>query len=119
MLDLFQILLYATLPGWHEEMDSEGSEREVKPFPSRPVSSAALLCSVTSAVGLSVATAWQHIASAAVGASVQGFRYGLVEVGTGTAATVMAWLSMSLVTLSAVGISVMILSIAVLLQLAE
>ena len=36
------LLLLATFPGWHEEETSEGSDREVKPFPSRPVSQVAL-----------------------------------------------------------------------------
>ncbi|KAA8566090.1 hypothetical protein EYC84_008694 [Monilinia fructicola] len=36
------LLLLATFPGWHEEEDALGSEREVKPFPSRPVSQVAL-----------------------------------------------------------------------------
>ncbi|UZP42348.1 hypothetical protein NXS19_010164 [Fusarium pseudograminearum] len=30
------LLLLATFPGWHEETDSEGSDREVKPFPLSP-----------------------------------------------------------------------------------
>ena len=119
VLDLIQIFLYFTYPGWHTEEDSEGSDREVKPFPSKAVTMFGLLFSCSCSIGLYVATVWQHIASAAAGASVQGLRYGLVEVGTGTAAATLAWLGAALSLTCTAGIAVMISSLLVLMDLMD
>jgi len=42
VLAFLTFLLLATFPGWHTDTSSSGSEHEVKPFPSRPVSQVAL-----------------------------------------------------------------------------
>lgn len=42
MLAFITFVLLATFPGWHVETNREGSDVDVKPFPSRPVSQAAL-----------------------------------------------------------------------------
>jgi hypothetical protein len=42
VLAFVTFILLATFPGWHVETNREGSDVDVKPFPSRPVSQAAL-----------------------------------------------------------------------------
>ena len=43
ILAFVTFLLLATFPGWHEERDARtGSDIDIKPFPSRPVSQVAL-----------------------------------------------------------------------------
>ncbi|KAL4723344.1 hypothetical protein ACLX1H_009836 [Fusarium chlamydosporum] len=83
------LLLLATFPGWHEETDSEGSDREVKPFPSRPVSQIALALIFISAIFVLVSVLWQHTASVAASVIAQDFGNGAVKSGVGTSAMVL------------------------------
>ncbi|KFA70939.1 hypothetical protein S40288_10228 [Stachybotrys chartarum IBT 40288] len=119
ILGLAYIVLLSTFPGWHEEEGSEGSERVVKPFPSRQVSVAALVCSSVGSFVLFVAVAWQHIAVASAATLLEGMRYGLVDVTVGIEAAVLAWLSVFLSCVCTIGLAVMVLSIRVLSQLVE
>lgn len=69
VLAIFSTLLLATFPGWHEERDERtGSDVDVRPFPSRPVSQVALAATFVAAVLLLTACLWQHVA--AVGKSL-------------------------------------------------
>jgi hypothetical protein len=113
------LLLLATFPGWHEEEDSEGSDREVKPFPSRPVSQVALSIIFVASIFILVSVLWQHTAS--VGASIiaQDFGNGAVRSGVGTSAMVMGWFSFTLLIIVTIGLLVMILSIRVLSQIID
>ncbi|KYK54742.1 hypothetical protein DCS_06702 [Drechmeria coniospora] len=111
------LLLLATFPGWHEEEDSEGSEREVKPFPSRPVSQVALAIIFIASIFILVSVLWQHTASVAASIIAQDFGNGVVKSGVGTSAMVMGWFSFTLLIIVTIGLLVMILSISVLGQL--
>ncbi|TLS24534.1 hypothetical protein PpBr36_08257 [Pyricularia pennisetigena] len=112
------LLLLATFPGWHEDTDSEGSEREVKPFPSRPVSQVALAIIFIASIFVLVSVLWQHTASVAASVIAQDFGNGSVLSGIGTSAMVMGWFSFTLLIIVTIGLLVMILSIRVLSQLA-
>ncbi|KAL2176603.1 Ca2+ regulator and membrane fusion protein Fig1-domain-containing protein [Thermothelomyces heterothallicus CBS 202.75] len=108
------LLLLATFPGWHEEEDSEGSEREVKPFPSRPVSQVALAIIFISSIFVLVSVLWQHTASVAASIIAQDLANGSVLSGVGTSAMVMGWFSFTLLIIVTIGLLVMILSMQVL-----
>jgi hypothetical protein len=111
-------ILLATFPGWHEEEDSEGSERDVKPFPSRPVSQVALAIIFIASIFILVSVLWQHTASVAASTIAQDFGNGSVKSGVGTSAMVMGWFSFTLFIIVTIGLLVMILSIRVLSQMA-
>ncbi|KAH8903259.1 membrane fusion mating protein FIG1 [Coniochaeta sp. PMI_546] len=113
------LLLLATFPGWHEEEDSEGSEREVKPFPSRPVSQIALAIIFIASIFILVSVLWQHTASVAASIIAQDFGNGSVLSGVGTSAMVMGWFSFTLLIIVTIGLLVMILSIRVLAQIMD
>jgi hypothetical protein len=113
------LLLLATFPGWHEEEDSEGSEREIKPFPSRPVSQIALSIIFVASIFVLVSVLWQHTASVAASIIAQDFGNGSVRSGVGTSAIVMGWFSFALLIIVTIGLLVMILSIRVLTELAD
>jgi len=108
------LLLLATFPGWHEEEDASGSEREVKPFPSRPVSQIALAIIFISSIFVLVSVLWQHTASVAASVIAQDFGNGSVLSGVGTTAMVLGWFSFALLIIVTIGLLVMILSISVL-----
>ncbi|KAI9902044.1 hypothetical protein N3K66_003861 [Trichothecium roseum] len=111
-------ILLATFPGWHEETDSEGSERDVKPFPSRAVSQVALAIIFIASVFVLVSVLWQHTASVAASVIAQDFGNGVVKSGVGTSAMVMGWFSFTLLIIVTIGLVVMILSISVLRRMA-
>ncbi|KAI0152259.1 Ca2+ regulator and membrane fusion protein Fig1-domain-containing protein [Hypoxylon sp. NC0597] len=113
-------LLLATFPGWHEEADSDtGSQREVKSFPSRPVSNAALALSSLATVLSFVSVFWQHIASASAQTLFQTLTYSTIEVHVGPAAMICGWFAFVMVCITSLGLLIMILSIRFLWMLAE
>lgn len=110
-------ILLATWPGWHEEEDSEGSERAVKPFPSRPVSQVALAIIFVASIFILVSVLWQHTASVAASVIAQDFGNGSVKSGVGTSAMVIGWFSFALLIVVTIGLLVMIISMQVLSQM--
>lgn len=112
------VLLLATFPVWHEETDSEGSQREIKPFPSRPVSQVALAIIFIAAIFVLVSVLWQHTASVAASVIAEDMANGSVRSGVGTSAMVMGWFGFTLLIITTIGLLVMILSISVLSQMA-
>jgi hypothetical protein len=115
-LVFISILLLSTFPSWHEEEDAEGSEREVKPFPSRPVSYVILALLTLSSLLIFVSVFWQHIASSAAVTMGQSLSYGTVKGRVGTVATVLGWGSVLLDILAAIAIYIMVVSIKVLME---
>lgn len=107
-------LLLATFPGWHEEEDAEGSERDVKPFPSRAVSQISLAIIFIASIFVLVSVLWQHTASVAASTIAQDLGNGSVRSGVGTSAMVMGWFGFTLLIIVTIGLLVMILSINVL-----
>ncbi|EGP83565.1 unnamed protein product [Zymoseptoria tritici ST99CH_1E4] len=113
-------LLLATFPGWHEEHDARtGSDIDIKPFPSRPVSQVALALIFISSIFVLVSVLWQHTASVAAAQVAQDFGNGSVKSGVGTAAMVLGWFGFALLIIVTVGLLVMILSIHLLDKLTD
>ncbi|KAJ5115870.1 hypothetical protein N7456_000218 [Penicillium angulare] len=112
-------ILLATFPGWHEERDDAGSELEVKPFPSRPVSQAALALIFVSSVFVLVSVLWQHTASVAASTIAQDMGNGSVKSGVGSSAMVLGWFGFVLLVVVTIGLLVMILSIKLIRQLTD
>ncbi|THC89915.1 hypothetical protein EYZ11_010627 [Aspergillus tanneri] len=119
ILAFFCFILLATFPGWHEEIDASGSEREVKPFPSRPVSQAALALIFVASVFVLVSVLWQHTASVAASTIAQDMGNGSVRSGVGTSAMVLGWFGFGLMVVVTIGLLVMILSIKLIRQLTD
>lgn len=119
ILAFFCFILLATFPGWHEEADASGSEKEVKPFPSRPVSQAALALIFVSSVFVLVSVLWQHTASVAASTIAQDMGNGSVKSGIGSSAMVLGWFAFGLMVVVTIGLLVMILSISLLRQLTD
>ncbi|KAI1409326.1 Ca2+ regulator and membrane fusion protein Fig1-domain-containing protein [Hypoxylon sp. FL1857] len=113
-------LLLATFPGWQEETNSEtGSDREIKPFPSRPVSNTALGLSSLAAVLSFVSVFWQHIASACALTLFETLTYGTIEVHVGTAAMICGWFGFGMICITSLGLIILVLSIRVLSMLTD
>ncbi|OQD77216.1 hypothetical protein PENDEC_c003G05874 [Penicillium decumbens] len=112
-------ILLATFPGWHEERDDSGSDVEVKPFPSRPVSQAALALIFVSSVFVLVSVLWQHTASVAASTIAQDMGNGSVKSGVGTSAMVLGWFGFVLLVVVTIGLLVMILSISLIRKLTD
>lgn len=112
-------LLLATFPGWHEEHDDNGSDREVKPFPSRPVSQVALALIFVASVFVLVSVLWQHTASVGASTIAQDLGNGSVKSGVGTAAMILGWFGFALLIIVTIGLLVMILSIRILAELTD
>ncbi|KAF7591154.1 hypothetical protein BBP40_001928 [Aspergillus hancockii] len=117
ILAFFCFVLLATFPGWHEEIHEEGTE--VKPFPSRPVSQAALALIFVASVFVLVSVLWQHTASVAASTIAQDMGNGSVKSGVGTSAMVLGWFGFGLLVVTTIGLLVMILSIKLIRQLTD
>lgn len=113
-------ILLATFPGWHEEADPRtGSDVDVKPFPSRPVSQVALALIFIASIFVLVSVLWQHTASVAASQIAQDLGNGSVKSGVGTTAMILGWFGFGLLVVVTIGLLVMILSIHLLDQLTE
>lgn len=110
------LLLLATFPGWHEEEDERGSERDVHPFPSRPVSQVALAIIFIASIFVLVSVLWQHTASVAASIIAKDLGNGSVKSGVGSTAMVLGWFSFALLIIVTIGLLVMILSMRVLAE---
>lgn len=120
ILAFFTFLLLATFPGWHEEHDARtGSDIDIKPFPSRPVSQVALALIFISSIFVLVSVLWQHTASVAAAQVAKDFGNGSVKSGVGTSAMVLGWFGFALLIIVTIGLLVMILSIHLLDKLTD
>ncbi|KNG84971.1 hypothetical protein ANOM_006786 [Aspergillus nomiae NRRL 13137] len=113
------LLALGTFPGWHEEVDETGSEREVKPFPSRPVSQAALGLSSLGFIFALISILWQHINSSAAGTMAESLTYGAIESHVGTAAMILGWAAVACLGIVTLALLVMIMSISLLRRLTD
>lgn len=119
VLAFLTFVLLATFPGWHTTTSSDGSEHEVKPFPSRAVSQVALATIFIASVFVLVSVMWQHTAAVAASTIAQDFGNGSVRSGVGTAAMVLGWFGFGLLVVVTLGLLVMILSIQLLDRLTD
>ena len=119
ILTFICFLLLSTFPGWHNEVDETGSEREVKPFPSRAVSQVALATIFIASVFVLVSVMWQHTAAVAASQVALDLGNGSVKSGVGTSAMVLGWFGFGLLVVVTLGLLVMILSIQLLDRLTD
>jgi hypothetical protein len=120
VLALICILLLATFPTWQEERDREtGSEIQVKPFPSRPITQLAISCSFVAAMLCLVSALWQHIGSVGAAAMAETANYGNVKSEIGAGAMALGWFGFVILIIVAIALFVMILSIVVLDRLTD
>jgi hypothetical protein len=114
------ILLLATFPGWREERDVRtGSDIDVKPFPSRPVSQLALAATFVSAVHLLIASLWQHVGSVGAAAMAESANYGNVRTDIGVGAVTMIWVACALQFFATMSLLAVVISIMVLERLTD
>ncbi|KAK5105364.1 hypothetical protein LTS08_001641 [Lithohypha guttulata] len=119
ILAFLTFLLLATFPGWHTTRTEDGSEHEVKPFPSRAVSQVALATIFIASVFVLVSVMWQHTAAVAASQVAQDLGNGSVRSGVGTSAMVLGWFGFGLLVVVTLGLLVMILSIQLLDRLTD
>lgn len=100
-------------------METNGSEKEVKPFPSRPVSQVALALIFVASVFVLVSVLWQHTASVAASTIAQDMGNGSVKSGVGSSAMVLGWFGFGLMVVVTIGLLVMILSMSLITQLTD
>ena len=111
--------LLATFPGWHQEIDENGSERDVKPFPSRPVSKIACGLSAVTAFLALISSLWQHTAAVAAATTAENMGYGFVKSNVGGAAMGLGWAAFTTLILPFMGLMFLVLSLQLLDQLAD
>ena len=113
------LLLLSTFPGWHEETGYRGSEAEIRPFPSRPVSQLACALAFISSILLLLSSLWHHVAVVAYTAGVGSLAALAVRTDLGTTSIILLWVSFATITVVGLGLVVMILSISILDRLVE
>ncbi|KEZ40374.1 Uncharacterized protein SAPIO_CDS8228 [Scedosporium apiospermum] len=112
-------LLLVSFPSWHREYDSDDSEIEVKPFPSRQIVQASLgIVSIAALLGL-ISALWQHLSTAATTVMVKTLTYNSVVGHVGTAAMVLGWVGAAIFVVVALGIVLIMMSLKVLAELAD
>ena len=116
---LFVIALLATFPGWHEETNDNGSEVEVKPFPSHPVVNVAYYTSQAATFLIFASAVWQHASAVAFSIALQNASAGLVKSEVGTSAMVLVWFGFGLLALVTIGLYILILSIKLLKDITD
>lgn len=119
VLAFLTFLILATFPGWHTSTSADGSEQEVKPFPSRAVSQVALATIFVASVFVLVSVMWQHTAAVAASTIAQDLGNGSVKSGVGTTAMILGWFGFGFLVVVTLGLLVMILSIRLLDKLTE
>ena len=105
-----------TFPGWHSEEDASGSQREVKPLPSKIASYLATSLVALASIFLFVSMLWQHIASAVAASMVRSLSYGTAAGSAGAAAIALGWTAVFCLFIGLAGIVLMILSVKVLVE---
>lgn len=109
----------STFPTWYEETTPDGEEVEVKPFPSRAVSTFILGLYVLTTLFLLVAILWQHVAVVAHSATIEAAFNGAIKGGVGTAAMALGWVAIGTNCLVVLGLGVMLVNLMLLRQLTD
>ena len=119
-LSALSFALLATFPGWHKEHDPRtGSDIDIKPFPSRPVSQLCMFALGMASLFSLAAALWQHVAAASAAYMVSTTSQGYLSGHVGATAMALAWIAFALVTAAFCGIVLMVLSIALLDRLTD
>ncbi|EGE77141.2 hypothetical protein, variant [Blastomyces dermatitidis ER-3] len=112
-------LLLSSFPNWHADVNSEESDVEIKPFPSRVVSRVATGFVALASLLTFVSVFWQHISSSASVTMHEELYYGVVNSSTGVVAMVFGWGGVLTSFLVVIGLILMILSISILQKLSD
>ncbi|KAI5302901.1 hypothetical protein KEM56_000238 [Ascosphaera pollenicola] len=80
--------------------------------PSRPVSQLCLALCFVATVFILVTVLWQHTASVAAATITQDFGNGSVKSGVGVSAMVLGWFGFALLTITTIGILIMIMGLS-------
>lgn len=118
-LAFIALCLLATFPGWYSDTDEAGSERDVKPFPFKPVTQVALAATALASLLALVSMMWQHAASVAAATTAQDLAYGAINSKVGAASMTLGWLGLAFLVIPAIGVCVMVLSISLLDRLTD
>jgi len=108
-----------TFPGWHEATDEEGSERDVKPFPSMIVLKALGVVLVFAVLLCFVAIIWQHVATVAAMTTMQVTPYGTVRCEVGTLVMVLGWIAVAMLAICSIKFAALYSSMLLLDRLTE
>lgn len=105
----------STFLEWREQRDARtGSDIDIKPFPSRPVSHAVAFALLMASLLLLVSSLWQHVAAATLVTTVSSMSQGKLVGHVGAAAATLIWLFVAFIVTTFIGLLVMILSIHLL-----
>lgn len=113
------IAILMTFPGWHEDTDDAGSEVDVKPFPSRTLSTIATLLSTFASALALLSMLWQHVASVTFVTNAENMTYRLVKGRVGVVGLALGWLAVFTMIAGSIGLVVMILSVRLLDRLTD
>lgn len=108
------ILLLATFPSWHEEEDSDGSVRQVKPFPSPTVSKIALGLFALAFLLSFITVLWQHLGSAATYTLAKTLTYDTIDASVGAGAMALGWAGVGCSGVTTIGLLIIMLAIRVM-----
>ncbi|KAJ5983392.1 hypothetical protein N7481_005491 [Penicillium waksmanii] len=109
-------ILLSTFPGWYEERDENGSDVEVKPFPSRPVSQCVLLALMLGfSLGV-ISILWQHINSSSMAETLN---YGAVSGHIGVGSMALGWAAAAIIGIVGSAMQVVISSISLIRRLTD
>ncbi|EEH10556.1 conserved hypothetical protein [Histoplasma capsulatum G186AR] len=112
-------LLLATFPTWQDEVDSNGSEVQVKPFPSKVVSRVTTVLVVLASLLAFVSIFWQHISSSASVTMNEELYYGVVRSHSGVVAMILGWGGVFAAFLVVLGLVVMLVSLDLVIKLSD
>ena len=114
MLCLLSAIGLLSFPDWREETDElTGSTVDVKPFPSRLVSSAtAASLGFASALAFGSAV-WQHTSAASIACLAETMSQSQVNARVGTAAVALVWIPVFLIALAFLAMAGMIVAIII------
>ena len=96
--------LLATFPGWHEEVDENGSERDVKPFPSKAAVRVVLVSELMACILAFMSAVWQHVAAIAFSAALGLLSADTLSNRVGAAGMVFGWLGSISLLVGTIGI---------------
>lgn len=113
------LFLLSTFPSWYELSYDPGSEVDIRPFPSRPVSLVACALAFISSIILLLSSLWHHVAVVAYTAGVGSLAASAVRTDLGTTSIIFLWVSFATITIVGLGLVVMILSISILNRLVD
>lgn len=108
-----------SFPGWHQEVDENGFDIDVKPFPPKYKSGIAALLSIFASYLALLSMLWQHVASITFVTNVESMTYQIVKGHVGALGLMLGWLAAGAMILGSAGIVAMIVAINLLDKLTD